>query len=196
MVRGKKRWTDVKEQVRQRIVLDSMSPEEIRVKGIAGWDTIRDTVVMMKRGEAPPLRGEGLTSTPLGDVNVGKPKGATLTAQKFNESSFLQVVPRTFTTTSVSIWLAMQLAIMEWNWPENMTPGQFLDRFIPMAMKDYGYLLAGYIKLPGAEVVEEVEESESQLLTRGGNGDRQEAKIEATEEVEDMGKGAEYAEGG
>jgi hypothetical protein len=125
---------------------------------------------MVEKGEAPPSPWEENPENPLGDGNAGLPeekpklkpkkppkvKTPVLATADFHEATLLNVVPKAFTTTSFSIWLAMEAAQKCWGWPKDMTPGQFLDVFLPKAFQDYGIILLSFVVLPGADLPKNV----------------------------------------
>lgn len=170
-------WSPVKESVRQALEILKMSQQQVYDAGIAGKETIKKTIKMIKDGKAPPMwdvlpeiaerleavggeLGEeqgGKVAVPPGDKKGdGKPKfketAKPVETSKMNEASFLRFVPKTFVTSSVMLWLGMQAAVECWGWPEDMTPQEFLDTFIPQAFKDYGIILASYVRLAPGEM--------------------------------------------
>ena len=54
------------------------------------------------------------------------------------------IVPKTTTISSIMLWQAMQAAINEWEWPEDMTVEHFLDRYLYVSFKQRGITLGGY----------------------------------------------------
>lgn len=123
----------------------------------------------------PPIT-PAATTPPAGD-NGNKPKGTPLTTrleaaaarQKekekaatakvagsttvLAEANLVRVEPKAFTTQSVLIWQAQEVAQREWGWPK-METGDFLDTFLYHAFEQRGITLGAYI-------VKEVKENDS-----------------------------------
>lgn len=142
------------------MVVDGWSDERIYGEAEIGKGTIETVHEMIELGiplpdEAPapvykklPESYDQLTHKPKTET---KKRESAAIAPSFEQSNLLHVVPRTFTTSSLLIFLAMQVAKREWGW--NLTdPGEFLDRFIIVAMEEFGFKLAGYIKGPDASI--------------------------------------------
>lgn len=91
----------------------------------------------------------------------------------------LTVTPRAFTITSNIIFQAMEVTIRKWGWPQ-MDPGKWLDTFLYLAMRDYGYILFGVL---------EVDENGNPLLVEqgpsepDGNGDNEAILEDELEEL-------------
>jgi hypothetical protein len=160
----KPKWTPDKELAWNALYVKGMTPQQVYDAGIAGWYVIKGTIQLHDMGFVPPPQKPKGDADPQADGNVDpsktevplpKPKSAVLATSNFGEASFVNVIPRAFTTTSTALWLAMEAAQKYWKWPEEMTPGQFLDRFLPQAFFDYGIVLLACFKLPGADVADE-----------------------------------------
>jgi hypothetical protein len=99
----------------------------------------------------------GVTKAGQSEMETSAPASVPggVPTNRFSEACFLTVVPKTYTTSSKYIWLAMEVAMKEWHWPEDMTPQEFLERFLLMAMEDYGFILHSYVKLSQEETAED-----------------------------------------
>jgi len=170
-------WTPDKEVVRRLLVLDNKTREQIIDEGEHSQDLVDKTIYMMERGLAPSLTPldplaelTGESEKPQGkEGKVTKRREGVLTAPSFNQSNLLRIVPRSFTTSSLTVWLAMQVCQKVWGWKVT-DPGEFIDRFITTAMEAYGITLASYSIQPG-------------VITVQGNGQgepSQEAELEKT----------------
>jgi len=54
------------------------------------------------------------------------------------------IAPRRFEMDSALLWQARAAAIKEWDWPNDIEPGDFLDTFLFEAFKQRGIILGAY----------------------------------------------------
>lgn len=83
-------------------------------------------------------------------MGVYDPAQQSRVRRTFNiaDATRVRFVPREFVLDSSHlIWQAMSIAVNEWGWPEDMTPGDFLDTFLHHAFLEKGYVLGGYQKI-------------------------------------------------
>jgi hypothetical protein len=155
-------WTPDKEVVRRLLVLDNKTREQIIAEGEHSKALVDKTIYMMENGLAPPLTPPDPlaelseeNTTPQGKGGkVTKKRDGVSTAPSFNQSNLLRIVPRSFTTSSLTVWLAMQVCQKVWGWKVT-DPGEFIDRFITTAMEAYGITLASYSLQPGVIAVDQ-----------------------------------------
>lgn len=69
------------------------------------------------------------------------------------EAVRVRIIPREFALDSSNLfWQAMEVAINEWGWPEDIRPQDFLDTYLYVTMKQRGIILGGYQVQPPAEM--------------------------------------------
>jgi len=90
------------------------------------------------KGKGGKGKGKG------GKGDKGKTQSvATKTVSTIGEANIVTIIPRSFTTSSHLIWQAKTVTEREWGWPQ-MEPGDWLDTYLFMTMKQRGITLGGY----------------------------------------------------
>ena len=95
--------------------------------------------------EALSSRGGGnRTNHPI--TRVGGRQTAVAKTRSTTLQGAVQVVvtPRAFTMSSILLWQAMTAAINSWGWPIDMTPEEFLDRYLYISFRQRGIKLGAY----------------------------------------------------
>ncbi len=152
-------WTPTKEECRRLIYDEGWPDQRVHDEGEIGWKTIKLVRGMHDKGLIPtstpqvvPPAAEVIVEPEVPKVPGAKaePKKVTVrVTEDFTQAHLLRNIPQVFTCSSQAVYIAMQIAKEQWGWPIT-DPGQFLDRFLPMAMEDYGFKLQGYLVLPWA----------------------------------------------
>lgn len=65
-------------------------------------------------------------------------------ARSIRDAVRIRIIPQILTMNSTLLWLAMEAAINEWEWPQNITPEEFVDTYLYLSFKQRGITLGGY----------------------------------------------------
>lgn len=177
------RWPDNHVRIAHLYFVGKQTKEQIKGQVDDSNEIIEKVMARVDSGFFPP--NVDWAPNPPREVNVAQPKedvqkavkqGGTQQSRKtavkitddFDEAAIIDFTPSTFRTTSTVIWLARAVCAKHWgpDW-QGLTPGQFIDKFILMALRSYGIQLHSYTILPGAQVYQGAGEAES------GNGSSQ-----------------------
>lgn len=92
------------------------------------------------------------------------PKAKAVRTDAVADAVRIRVIPREFILDVGNIfWRAMQVAINEWHWPQDISPQDFLDTYLYVTLKHFDIILDGYER---AEEHEE-EKHETEVTAHG-----------------------------
>jgi transposase-like protein len=99
-------------------------------------------------GETGDANETGVATVATGTPEKPKPSPKLArTATDFSEAQLVTFVPKTFTTSSIMMQIAMAITQNKWNWPK-MSPGDWLDTYIYWTMRQRGIRI-GYFEEKG-----------------------------------------------
>ncbi|HUV76254.1 MAG TPA: hypothetical protein VMW00_06385 [Dehalococcoidales bacterium] len=87
-------------------------------------------------------RGAKPTPEPSGD---GKKRTTAITqTADLGQAQYVSIAPREFRMNASLIWQAREAAILEWGYPADISPEEFLDNYLYISFKQRGIILSSY----------------------------------------------------
>jgi len=100
---------------------------------------------------APPKIKETAAAQALRKAQ-GKEVSALHTTKSIGEAAWIRVIPREFTISATIFWSAMEATINYWGWPADISPEDWLDKYLRITMEQRDVNLGpSRVPRPGAD---------------------------------------------
>ncbi|MFA5391743.1 MAG: hypothetical protein WC331_10015 [Candidatus Omnitrophota bacterium] len=115
-----------------------------RVERLAELDNARKAKAEKKAAaEGVSAKGNGHPSSSETST-VKESKSPMKVTADIGEAVAVTIAPKRFEMESTLLWQAREVAIREWDWPTDISPGDFLDTYLFESFKQRGVMLGAY----------------------------------------------------
>ncbi len=113
-----------------------------RVERLEELEKARKVKAEKRAGTEPPAKSNGHSSP--ADAPISKATTSPVKTADIGEAVSVMIAPKRFEMESTLLWQAREVAIREWDWPTDISPGDFLDTYLFESFKQRGVMLGAY----------------------------------------------------